>query len=119
MSSGSSSPARYSDETRFRSRPVLPRDYPISRREFHWESQSTTRLLSATAARYGGIRDPGWRFFLFVRESPNLPDGRTAPFLFLGPVTYLQHQGERPIQITWQLAEPMPAEFFEAARTAV
>lgn len=95
------------------------RDYPISPTEFHWESQSTTRLSSPTGQRYLGLRDPGWRFLLFVRESPNLPDGRTAPFLFLGAVGYVRHQGERPIQVTWHLTDPMPPDFFEAARTAV
>ncbi len=95
------------------------RDYPISRSEFHWESQSTARVGSPTGQRYLGRRDPGWRFLLFVRESPQLPSGRTAAFLFLGPVHYLRHQGEMPIQVTWRLEHPMPAGFFEVARAAV
>lgn len=93
------------------------RDYPISPREFHWESQSTTTLASPTGQRYIGARDPGWRFLLFARESPDLPGGRTAPFLFLGPVTHLAHESERPIKVTWRLEQPMPIEFFEAAKT--
>jgi superfamily II DNA or RNA helicase len=95
------------------------RDYPISRTQFHWESQSTTRIGSPTGQRYLGVRDPGWRFLLFVREEPQLGGGRTAPFLFLGPVRYVRHNGEMPIQVTWQLDHPMPAGFFEVARTAV
>jgi hypothetical protein len=95
------------------------RDYPISPSEFHWESQSTTRLGSPTGLRYIGQRDPGWRFLLFVRESPQLPSGRTAAFIFLGPIHYVRHQGEMPIQVTWRLEHPMPAGFFEVARAAV
>ena len=95
------------------------RDYPISRTHFHWESQSRTRINSPTGQRYLGRRDHGWRFLLFVREQPQLATGRTTPFLFLGPVRYVRHAGEMPIQITWQLEHPMPAGFFEAARTAV
>ena len=102
----------FSSSTRYR-------DYPISRTEFHWESQSTTRLASPTGQRYIGRRDQNWTFLLFVRESPRLPDGRTATFLFLGPVEYVRHQNERPIQVTWRLRIPMPAEFFEAAKTAI
>lgn len=95
------------------------RDYPISPSQFHWESQSTTRLGSPTGQRYIGRRDPGWRFLLFVRESPQLASGRTAAFLFLGPVHYVRHQGEMPIQVTWRLEDPMPAGFFEVAKAAV
>jgi hypothetical protein len=104
--------AAFSPTTRYR-------DYPISPFEFHWESQSTTRISSPTGQRYLGRTDPGWRFLLFVRESPDLPAGRTAPFLFLGPVSYVRHEGEQPIQVTWRLHKPMPPAFFEAARTAV
>ncbi len=95
------------------------RDYPISPTEFHWESQSTTRIASPTGRRYIGKSDPGWRFLLFVRESPQMPTGRTAAFLFLGQVHYVRHQGEMPIQVTWQLETPMPSGFFEVARAAV
>lgn len=95
------------------------RDYPISPTEFHWESQSTTRVASPTGQRYTGRRDPDWKFLLFVREAPRLPDGRTSAFLFLGPVRYVRHESERPIQVTWRLETPMPAGFFESAKAAV
>jgi len=95
------------------------RDYPISPTEFHWESQSTTRVASPTGQRYLGRTDAGWRFLLFVRESPQLPTGRTAAFLFLGPVHYIRHEAETPIQVIWRLQTPMPAGFFESARAAV
>jgi hypothetical protein len=95
------------------------RDYPISQFEFHWESQSRTTISSPTGQRYLGRVDPGWQFLLFVRESPDLPGRRTTPFLFLGPGAYVRHESEQPIQVTWRLHKPMPAAFFEAARTAV
>lgn len=95
------------------------RDYPISPAEFHWESQSTTRVASPTGQRYLGRRDRGWRFMLFVRESPQLASGRTAAFLFLGPVHYVRHEGEMPIQVIWRLERSMPTGFFELARAAV
>jgi len=31
-----------------------------------------------------------------------------APFTFLGPVTYVDHRGERPVALTWKLPEQMP-----------
>jgi len=41
-----------------------------------------------------------------------------APYTFLGPATYVTHQGERPISITWRLRHPMPAELFEEMKVA-
>ena len=42
----------------------------------------------------------------------------TAPYTFLGPATYVTHQGERPMSITWRLRHPMPAELFEEMKVA-
>jgi hypothetical protein len=41
----------------------------------------------------------------------------TRPFTFLGPVSYVEHRGERPVAFTWRLASPMPEELFELARS--
>jgi hypothetical protein len=41
-----------------------------------------------------------------------------APYTFLGPATYVTHQGERPMSITWRLHHPMPAELFEEMKVA-
>jgi hypothetical protein len=53
---------------------------------------------------------------LFVRERKTFELG-TQPFSFLGPVSYVEHRGERPIAFTWRLPAPMPAELFEIARS--
>jgi hypothetical protein len=31
---------------------------------------------------------------------------------------YLRHTGERPMQIVWELARPLPADIFHAAQVA-
>jgi hypothetical protein len=51
---------------------------------------------------------------LFVRESPE-DDLGTASFLCLGQASYVEHQGEKPIAITWRLARPMPGDTFRLA----
>lgn len=95
------------------------RDYPISPTLFHWESQSTTRASSPTGQRYIQHQGRGSRVLLFVRES-NLGDGLGAsPFLFLGPASYVSHQGDRPMAIVWRLEHATPLDFFQAARVAV
>jgi hypothetical protein len=53
---------------------------------------------------------------LFVRERKTFELG-TQPFTFLGPATYVEHRGERPVAFTWRLGSPMPEELFEVARS--
>lgn len=90
-------------------------DYPISPTLFHWESQSTTSVASRTGQRY--LHGDGEKL-LFVRHEKSNEYG-TAPYVFLGPVDYVSHTGERPIAITWRLRTPMPADFFAEASVAV
>ena len=93
---------------------TLYRDYPISPMLFHWESQSTTSVASKTGQRY---LTGSSNVLLFVREKKSDEFG-TAPYLFLGPARYVEHTGDRPIAITWQLEHAMPTDFFTAATVA-
>lgn len=89
---------------------TMYRDYSISDTLFHWQSQSTTSASSSTGQRYIHHRERGSRVLLFVREFRNDRTG-AAPYTFLGPVDYLQHEGSRPMNITWKLRRPIPAKF--------
>ncbi|WP_375426068.1 DUF3427 domain-containing protein [uncultured Friedmanniella sp.] len=93
---------------------TLYRDYPISPVLFHWESQSTTSIASPTGQRY--LHGSSTKL-LFVRHRKADELG-TSPYLFAGPVSYVQHTGERPIAITWRLSHPLPGDFFAAATVA-
>jgi hypothetical protein len=93
---------------------TLYRDYPISPTLFHWESQSTTSAASATGQRY--LNGPSVKL-LFVRQQ-NSDELGTSPYLFAGPVQYVQHTGDRPIAIVWRLDYALPSEFFAAATVA-
>jgi superfamily II DNA or RNA helicase/HKD family nuclease len=99
----------YSPSTRYR-------DYALSSRLFHWESQSTTSADSPTGRRYREQHQAGTNVLLFVRESPTLANGAGAPFTLLGPATFVEARGERPIQVTWRLREPIPESLLEVAR---
>lgn len=100
-------------ETEF-SPTTMYRDYPISPTLFHWESQSGTSTASPTGQRYLNGTS---RILLFVREGKE-DDFGTSPYLFLGPATYVTHQGEKPIAITWRLEHAMPIDFYNAAAVA-
>lgn len=93
---------------------TLYRDYPMSPTMFHWETQSATSVNSATGQRY--LHGSSTKL-LFVRLTRN-GDLGTNPYLFAGPLHYVQHRGDRPIAITWRLEYPLPADFFTEATVA-
>lgn len=95
---------------------TMYRDYAISRDLFHWESQSQQAPHQPSVQRYIKHAAMGTRVLLFVRERKTYPLG-TQPFVFLGPATYIEHKGERPVSFTWRLSHPMPEELFEIARS--
>lgn len=90
---------------------TMYRDYPISPTLFHWESQSTTSVGSPTGQRY---LSGSSTVLLFVRHEQKDEFG-TSPYVFLGPVQYVSHTGDRPIAITWKLDRPMPTDLFSLA----
>lgn len=90
------------------------RDYAPSRELIHWESQSATRADSETGQRYQHHARLGTTVMLFARERA---DDRA--FWFLGPATYVRHEGERPMAITWRLAHALPGDLYAAFAAAV
>jgi superfamily II DNA or RNA helicase/HKD family nuclease len=90
------------------------RDYAISRELIHWESQSTTRAHGETGRRYQNHARMGAEIMLFARLRT---DDRA--FWFLGPATYVGHEGELPMAITWRLAHPLPGDLFATFAAAV
>ncbi|WP_161925878.1 DUF3427 domain-containing protein [Gordonia crocea] len=100
----------HKDEGEF-SPTTMYRDYPISRQLFHWESPNNTMAASDRGQRYLAQPVNGVDVLLFVRDRPN-GDYGSEPFIFLGPVDYVEHRGERPIGITWKLRRDMPAAVF-------
>jgi len=97
---------------------TLYEDYPISPTLFHWQTQSSTRMASPAGKRYVGHGHGDTHLALFVRKRRKDARGETMPYTFLGPATYVKHEGERPMSITWRLAHPMPAEMFEETKVA-
>ncbi len=90
------------------------RDYAISRELIHWESQGITRADSDTGLRYQRHVATNSAVLLFAR----LRDSDRA-FWFLGPATYVEHRGEKPMAITWRLEYPLPGDLFSQFAAAV
>lgn len=93
---------------------TLYKDYAISPRLFHWESQNATAPTSPTGKRYLDRKSHGSHILLFTRVVAE-EDGRVVPFTCLGSVDYVNHQGSKPIAITWKLQREMPVSVFTAA----
>ena len=83
------------------------RDYPISADLFHWESQNSTTQDSKVGRRY---LDSTSHVVLFARAARDDEFGGGAPFVCLGTASAVEHHGERPISITWQLGRSMPQQ---------
>jgi hypothetical protein len=90
------------------------RDYAISPTLIHWESQSMTRADSATGLRYQQHASAGSDVYLFARLHPN-----DRSFWFLGSASYVKHESERPMGITWRLSTPLPGDLFTQFAAAV
>jgi len=93
---------------------TMYRDYAISPDLVHWESQSTTSAHSPTGQRYIHHAELNHHILLFgrLREKDDLG---TAPFLLLGPATYVRHEGSKPMAITWSLHHRLPMDWYHDA----
>jgi superfamily II DNA or RNA helicase/HKD family nuclease len=90
------------------------RDYAISPDLIHWESQSVTRAESDTGLRYQRHAAVGTGIMLFARRRSD-----ERAFYFLGPATYVKHESEMPMAITWRLRHALPGDLFAAFAAAV
>lgn len=98
---------KFSPTTRYR-------DYAIDQNLVHWESQSGTRADSETGRRYQQHVAMGTSVMLFARKRA---DDRA--FYFLGPATYVKHESEQPMAITWRLQHHLTGDLFAAFAAAV
>jgi len=103
---------KHRSEGRF-SPTTMYKDYAISRDLIHWQSQSTTRAASETGLRYQGHAAQGSSVLLFAREQAD-----ERAFYFLGPASYVSHERELPMSITWRLEHPLPADLGKALAVA-
>jgi hypothetical protein len=90
------------------------RDYAISPKLIHWESQSNTPADSPTGRRYQQHVAMGRKILLFARARV---DDRA--FWFLGPAKYVGHEGERPMAVTWELETALSGDLFATFAAAV
>jgi superfamily II DNA or RNA helicase/HKD family nuclease len=86
------------------------KDYALSPSLFHWESQSTTADTSPTGLRYRQHKQRGSHVLMFMRRYKDTDIGKAQPWMLLGPATFVRHEGSKPMAITWQLHQELPAD---------
>ena len=96
---------------------TMYKDYAISTDEFAWDSQSATSPESPTGQLFQHHEELGHRIVLFVRRNNKDAIG-TRPYMCLGTVKYISHEGSKPMHIRWSLDRPMPASMFQIAKIA-
>jgi hypothetical protein len=93
----------FSPQTRYK-------DYAMSSRRFHWESQGRISETSPTGQRYQHHKERGSHVLLFVRRYKTTDIGGPQPWMLLGPADYVTHGGNNPMGIEWELQHELPAD---------
>lgn len=77
-------------------------DYFIDDKHFHWQSQNSTSPSNKRGREIIEHERLRSRVYLFVRES-KLRGKTASPFMFYGEVKYINHESEKPMNVTWEL----------------
>ncbi len=87
---------------------TLYQDFAISDRLFHWQSQNSARPDLGKGLSYINQQELNKIILLFVREKNEDEYKNTMSYVFLGDARFIKHSGSKPMNINWELREPMP-----------
>ena len=79
-------------------------DYFIDDKHFHWQSQNSTSPANKRGREIVEHEKIDSSVYLFIRES-KLRGKTASPFTFYGEVKYKRHEGEKPMNVTWELLD--------------
>ncbi|WP_298145068.1 DEAD/DEAH box helicase [Flavobacterium sp.] len=83
-------------------------DYAINETLFHWQSINSAGPKTKRGLSYIEHKSNGKRILLFVREKATDEYGNTMGYVFVGEGSLKEHYGSKPINVKWELSEPMP-----------
>jgi len=99
---------------------TLYQDFAISDRKFHWQTQNSARPDIGKGLAYINQHNLNRIILLFVREKNEDEYNNTISYVFLGDARYIEFTGSKPMNITWELREPMPPYLWKnSAKMAV
>ena len=95
-------------------------DFAISATQFHWQSQNSAVPERGRGLSYLNHKTLDKKILLFVRERNEDEYGNKMAFVFLGEVDLKEYSGAKPMNIKWELQEPMPAYLWkDSAKMAI
>ena len=83
-------------------------DYAINETLFHWQSQNSISPNTPTGISYINHISNKKRILLFVRETKNDEFKSTKGYVFIGEGLLKEYSGAKPMNIKWELSEPLP-----------
>jgi hypothetical protein len=83
-------------------------DYAINETLFHWQSQNSISPNTPTGISYINHIANQKRILLFVRETKNDEFKNTMGYVFIGEGSLKDYSGAKPMNIKWELSEPLP-----------
>ena len=83
-------------------------DYAISETLFHWQSHNAYGPETGKGLSYINHAELNKKILLFVREKANDENGNTLGYVFIGEGRFKETEGSKPMNIKWELNEPMP-----------
>lgn len=83
-------------------------DYAVNELLFHWQTQNSARPDKGKGLSYIKHKELEKRILLFVREKAKDEFGNTNGYVFIGEGELKDHYGSKPMNINWELLEPMP-----------
>ncbi|GGF00310.1 DEAD/DEAH box helicase [Flavobacterium limi] len=83
-------------------------DYAISETLFHWQSQNSSRPDIGKGLSYIKHQENDKKILLFIREKAKDEKGNTMGYVFIGEANFKENEGEKPMNIKWELNEPIP-----------
>jgi superfamily II DNA or RNA helicase len=83
-------------------------DYAINETLFHWQSQNSAGPDTSKGKSYIKHKETEKKIMLFVREKNKDQFGNTMGYVFVGEGQLIEHYGAKPMNIKWELNEPLP-----------
>ncbi len=83
-------------------------DYAINEYLFHWQSQNSASPETSKGLSYIKHQENNKIILLFIREKSKDEYGNTMGYVFVGEGTLRDYYGAKPMNIKWELNEPMP-----------
>jgi len=95
-------------------------DYAISETLFHWQSQNSAKPDTGKGLAYIQHKKNNKKILLFVREKAKNQFKNTMGYVFIGEGNIKDYEGSKPMNIKWELNEPMPNYLWkDAAKMAI